>query len=138
MTNGLVSVVKAQNPGHTRISTSTLEPLGGYGLMLSSFLFRYFLKFEKFIPSKAHPGVMAAEHGADGPIEGNNKSQRHDSWSHCSVIVGFHGNHSLVSQRFIDACSRVGIPLRADLNTPYGTIGVAKVSRFPLCFSLLI
>jgi hypothetical protein len=82
-TNGLVSVVKAQNPGHTRISTSTLEPFGGYILVLSSLLFRYFLKFEKFVPSKAHPGVMAVEHGADGPIEGNNKYQRRDSLIHC-------------------------------------------------------
>jgi hypothetical protein len=54
-----------------------------------------------------------------------------------SVTVGFYGNHSFAAQRFIDACSRVGIPLRSDLNTPQGTLGVAKVSRFDLRFPLV-
>ena len=44
------------------------------------------------------------------------------------AVVGFHDNYSPITQRFIEACTRVGIPLRADLNTPRGTAGVAKVS----------
>jgi choline dehydrogenase len=61
-----------------------------------------------------------------------------------ALTVGFHGNHSLAAQRFIEACTRAGIPLSVDLNTPRGTLGVAKVSlRFSptdiiLTFSLLI
>ena len=55
-----------------------------------------------------------------------------------SATVGFHGNHSTTAQRFIDACTRVGIPLRADLNTPRGTLGVAKVSGVSLRLALLI
>jgi choline dehydrogenase len=37
--------------------------------------FRYFRKFEKFVPSKAHPGVNADEHGSDGPVESKKKHQ---------------------------------------------------------------
>lgn len=44
------------------------------------------------------------------------------------AAVGFHDNNSDITQRFIEACGRVGIPRRADLNTSRGTVGVAKVS----------
>ncbi|KAH9995649.1 GMC oxidoreductase [Russula compacta] len=74
---------------------------------------KYFVKFEKFVPNKAYPGVIADEHGVNGPVE-----------------VGFHGYHSAITQRFIEACSRVGIPLRADLNSPHGTAGVAKLMTY--------
>jgi hypothetical protein len=43
------------------------------------------------------------------------------------AAVGFHDNNSDITQRFIEACGRVGIPIRADLNTSGGTVGVAKV-----------
>jgi len=54
------------------------------------------------------------------------------------AAVGFHDNYSVITQRFIEACTRVGIPLRADLNTPRGTVGVAKVSGLSGPFFILI
>jgi choline dehydrogenase len=48
--------------------------------VLTSWPFRYFLKFEKFIPSKVHPGVNAAEHGSDGPVEGDKNFNVHSTW----------------------------------------------------------
>ncbi|KAI0303567.1 GMC oxidoreductase [Multifurca ochricompacta] len=89
--------------------------LGGEGAETWAYkdFHKYFLKFEKFVPSKAHPQVVANEHGVNGPIE-----------------VGFHGNHAANTQRFIDACSRAGIPRLADLNTPRGSLGVAKVLTY--------
>ncbi|KAH9052988.1 GMC oxidoreductase [Lactarius deliciosus] len=74
---------------------------------------KYFLRFEKFVPNRSHPGVVEGEHGSNGPIE-----------------VGFHGYHSVFSTRFIAACGHVGIPSRADLNTHHGTCGVAKVMTY--------
>ncbi|KAN0134588.1 hypothetical protein V8E53_007734 [Lactarius tabidus] len=73
---------------------------------------KYFLRFEKFVPNKSYPGVVKSERGSNGPIE-----------------VGFHSHQSIFGKLFIDACSRAGIPHRADFNTPNGTCGVAKVSR---------
>ncbi|KAH9030564.1 GMC oxidoreductase [Lactarius hengduanensis] len=74
---------------------------------------KYFLRFEKFVPNRSHPGVVEGEHGSNGPIE-----------------VGFHGYHSAFSTRFIAACGHVGIPPRADLNTHRGTCGVAKLMTY--------
>lgn len=74
---------------------------------------KYFLRFEKFVANKSHPGVVEGERGSNGPIE-----------------VGFHGNHSVFAKWFIDACTRVGIPSRADLNTSHGTCGVAKLMTY--------
>lgn len=74
---------------------------------------KYFLRFEKFVPHKSYPGVVESERGFNGPIE-----------------VGFHSNHSVFAKLFIDACSRVGIPQRADFNTPNGTCGVAKLMTY--------
>ncbi|KAH8990270.1 GMC oxidoreductase [Lactarius akahatsu] len=74
---------------------------------------KYFLRFEKFVPNRSHPGVVEGEHGSNGPIE-----------------VGFHGYHSVFSTRFIAACGHVGIPSRADLNTHHGTCGVAKLMTY--------
>ncbi len=54
------------------------------------------------------------------------------------AAVGFHDNYSSITQRFIEACTRVGIPPRADLNTPRGTVGVAKVSGLSGPFFILI
>jgi len=54
------------------------------------------------------------------------------------AAVGFHDNYSPITQRFIEACARVGIPPRADLNTPRGTVGVAKVSGLSGPFFILI
>ncbi len=42
--------------------------------VFTSWLFRYFLRFEKFVPNKSHPGVVEGEHGSNGPIEGTKKS----------------------------------------------------------------
>ncbi|KAH8987121.1 GMC oxidoreductase [Lactarius hatsudake] len=75
---------------------------------------KYFLRFEKFVPNRSHPGVVEGEHGSNGPIE-----------------VGFHGYHSVFSTRFIAACGHVGIPSRADFNTHHGTCGVAKIFTIP-------
>lgn len=58
-------------------------------------------------------------------------SMSHGPVRDCPTVVaavGFHDNYSSITQRFIEACTRVGIPPRADLNTPRGTVGVAKVS----------
>ncbi|KAH9055222.1 GMC oxidoreductase [Lactarius vividus] len=89
--------------------------LGGEGAEAWAYkdFHRYFLRFERFVPNRSHPGVVEGEHGTNGPIE-----------------VGFHGYHSVFSRRFIDACSHVGIPPRADLNTHRGTCGVAKVVTY--------
>ncbi|KAF8270546.1 alcohol oxidase [Lactarius quietus] len=72
---------------------------------------KYFLRFERFVPNRSYP-VVESERSSNGPIE-----------------VGFHSNQSVFAKLFIDACGRVGIPYRADFNTPNGTCGVAKVSR---------
>lgn len=55
-----------------------------------------------------------------------------------ALAVGFHDNFSPITQRFIETCTRVGIPPRADLNTPRGTVGVAKVSELSGPFFILI
>ncbi|KAI0052309.1 GMC oxidoreductase [Auriscalpium vulgare] len=89
--------------------------LGGVGAQSWAYknLKKYFLKFENFTPSKLHPGVDASLRGALGPVN-----------------VGFHGNHSVISESFIEACANVGIPRTSDLNTAHGTNGVAKVMTY--------
>lgn len=54
------------------------------------------------------------------------------------AAVGFHDNYSAITQRFMEACTRVGIPSLADFNTPRGTVGVAKVSGLVGPFFILI
>ncbi|KZV65546.1 GMC oxidoreductase [Peniophora sp. CONT] len=72
---------------------------------------KYFMKFERFTPSKIHPEVLPADRGASGLVN-----------------VGFHGNDSLITQCFIKACQQIGIPRVPDLNTMKGSKGVAKFS----------
>ncbi|KAI0067248.1 alcohol oxidase [Artomyces pyxidatus] len=74
---------------------------------------KYFTKFEKFVPSPIHPGVNPLLHGLSGPVE-----------------VGFFGYHSDITQRFIEACEQTGIKRSPDLNTPQGTLGVAKLMTY--------
>ncbi|KAJ7151717.1 alcohol oxidase [Mycena filopes] len=71
---------------------------------------KYFLRFETFSASKAHPGVNPLVHGSEGPIQ-----------------TGFFGYFSTISSIFIQACSNAGIPFTEDFNTPSGTMGVGKV-----------
>jgi hypothetical protein len=45
--------------------------------------------------------------------------------------AGFFGHFSTITAKFIAACNNAGIALKSDLNTPDGTLGVAKVGRSP-------
>ncbi|KAI0322115.1 alcohol oxidase [Amylostereum chailletii] len=87
-----------------------------------STLTKYFKKFEKFNPSEAHPDVDVTHRGSAGPVN-----------------VGFYGNHSEITERFIKSCEEIGIPRVSDLNTSKGSIGVAKThSVSPLKFMTYI
>jgi len=74
---------------------------------------KYFLKFEKFIPSKFFPDVDVSLRGVSGLVD-----------------VGFHGNFSGITSRFLDSCENIGIPRSHDLNTPKGTLGAAKLMTY--------
>ncbi|KAJ6590599.1 alcohol oxidase [Mycena vulgaris] len=74
---------------------------------------KYFLRFEKFSPSTAHPSVQTSLRGTKGLID-----------------TGFFGHFSNITAKFIAACKNAGIALRSDLNTPDGTLGVAKVVTY--------
>ena len=52
--------------------------------------------------------------------------------------VGFFGNFSPITRRFLDACENIGLPRELDLNTPKGTLGVAKVSLQKIRFKYLL
>lgn len=43
------------------------------------------------------------------------------------VPVGYSGNFSKVSEKFLEACAEVGIPYIPDINTSAGCIGSSKV-----------
>ncbi|KAI0368021.1 GMC oxidoreductase [Pilatotrama ljubarskyi] len=74
---------------------------------------RYLLKFEKFHPSPKYPDVDASLRGKSGPVE-----------------VGYFGYASFGTPRFIEACTKVGIPATPDVNTAKGTMGVTKVLTY--------
>lgn len=67
-TNGPASAGRAQKRGHTMISASTEYTTLSSGVDLV--VIRYFLRFEKFVPNEAYPGVVESERGSNGPIEG--------------------------------------------------------------------
>ncbi|KAJ7818787.1 choline dehydrogenase [Mycena olivaceomarginata] len=76
---------------------------------------KYFLRFENFTPSAAHPAVDSSMRGSSGPIQ------------------SFRILHSIAST-FITAYSMAGIPFTDDFNTPHGTLWVGKVLNRPnLC-----
>ena len=95
-------------------------------------MLRYFLKFEKYIPSKLFPGVDTTQRGAKGLVEGeffyryvrDVKDNMACMTFFCAV--GFFGNFSPITRRFLDACENIGLSREHDLNTPKGTLGVAK------------
>ncbi|KAI0359706.1 GMC oxidoreductase [Trametes cingulata] len=72
---------------------------------------KYLLKFEKFHPSPKYPQVDASLRGRSGPVE-----------------VGYFGYASFGTPRFIEACTKVGIPATPDVNTVKGTMGVTKLT----------
>ncbi|KAF7362514.1 GMC oxidoreductase 9 [Mycena venus] len=72
---------------------------------------KYFLRFEKFSPSTSHRDVDDSARGMTGPVD-----------------TGFFGHFSSITTKFITACQNAGMALKSDLNTPDGTLGVAKVS----------
>lgn len=74
---------------------------------------KYFMKFEKFIPSKKFPLVDASLRGPRGPVE-----------------IGFFDYFSHIGARFIKSCVEIGIPHVHDLNTHLGSLGVAKIMTF--------
>ncbi|KAJ7453616.1 GMC oxidoreductase [Mycena galericulata] len=73
---------------------------------------KYFLRFEKFSPSTSHRNVQVSSRGTTGPID-----------------TGFFGHFSTITSKFIAACQNAGITPKSDLNTPEGTLGVAKGQR---------
>lgn len=74
---------------------------------------KYFLKFEKFSPSKSFASVDSSLRGAAGPIQ-----------------TGYFGNFSRFSSSFVEACKEVGIPYRPDINTASGTLGTSKIMTY--------
>ncbi|KAF8198299.1 alcohol oxidase [Mycena galopus ATCC 62051] len=74
---------------------------------------KYFLRFERFSPSTTHRKVKVSSRGTTGPID-----------------TGFFGHFSSITTRFIAACRKIGIAFKSDLNTPDGTLGVAKVMTY--------
>ncbi|KAI8980017.1 GMC oxidoreductase [Trametes punicea] len=73
----------------------------------------YMLKFEKFHPSPEYPEVDASLRGKSGPVH-----------------VGFFGYASPGTRKFIEACTKIGIPATPDVNTHKGTIGVTKAMTY--------
>ncbi|KAI0775063.1 GMC oxidoreductase [Trametes elegans] len=74
---------------------------------------KYILKLEKFVPSSRYPDVDATLRGNSGPVE-----------------MGYNSYASLGTGRFIEACTKVGIPAVADVNTAKGTLGATKAVTF--------
>ncbi|PCH39400.1 GMC oxidoreductase [Wolfiporia cocos MD-104 SS10] len=74
---------------------------------------QYFLKFEKFHPSKKFSLVDTVLRGSAGPVN-----------------IGYYGNIAESTVAFIEACERAGIPRNPDFNTPKGTLGANKVLTF--------
>jgi len=73
----------------------------------------YFLKFEKFHPSREYSLVDTSLRGSAGPIH-----------------IGYFGNTAKSTTQFLEACGRAGIALRPDLNTHKGTLGASKTMTF--------
>ncbi|KAJ8496586.1 hypothetical protein ONZ51_g1036 [Trametes cubensis] len=73
----------------------------------------YMLKFEKFHPSPNYPDVDASLRGKSGPVE-----------------IGYFGYASAGTPKFIEACTKVGIPATPDVNTPKGSLGVTKAMTY--------
>ncbi|KAH9902635.1 GMC oxidoreductase [Cubamyces lactineus] len=73
----------------------------------------YMLKFEKFHPSPKYPDVDASLRGKSGPVE-----------------IGYFGYASAGTPKFIEACTKAGIPATPDVNTPKGSLGVTKVMTY--------
>ncbi|KAL5492912.1 hypothetical protein ACEPAI_4360 [Sanghuangporus weigelae] len=85
---------------------------GAEGWAFSEFQ-KYFLKFEKFIPSNQYPDVDTSKRGLSGAVE-----------------VGFFGNFSKFCSKWLDACEEAGIERVADANTSAGTLGATKVLTY--------
>lgn len=74
---------------------------------------RYFLKFERFHPSREYPHVDVSLRGSAGPVQ-----------------VGYFGNTSPLTRKFLDACDNAGVTRNPDFNTPKGTLGSSKAMTF--------
>ncbi|THH32228.1 hypothetical protein EUX98_g1965 [Antrodiella citrinella] len=70
---------------------------------------KYFLKFERYNPSKLFASVDKSLRGSTGVVD-----------------VGHFGYRSIMGTAFVTACDKAGITRRDDLNSPAGTIGVAQ------------
>lgn len=44
------------------------------------------------------------------------------------VTVGYFGNTSPLTRKFLDACDNAGVTRNPDFNTPKGTLGSSKVN----------
>ncbi|KAJ6614872.1 alcohol oxidase [Mycena sp. CBHHK59/15] len=86
--------------------------LDGAGIWSYQNLRKYFLRFEKFSPSSAHPNVDASLRGSTGPID-----------------TGFFSYFSTIASTFIDTCTNAGLRFKSDFNTPKGTLGAGKGRR---------
>jgi choline dehydrogenase len=73
---------------------------------------KYFLKFENHIPHPKFP-VDISLRGTSGP-----------------VTTGYFGNFANITSKFVEACTRIGIPRNPDFNTINGTMGVNKLMTY--------
>ncbi|KAF7791728.1 hypothetical protein EIP86_002752 [Pleurotus ostreatoroseus] len=73
----------------------------------------YFIKYERYNPSHAFPGVDPTLRGAQGLVD-----------------IGYHGHCSQPTAIFIEACKAAGIAHSHDINTHKGTMGVTKIMTY--------
>ncbi|CCM03610.1 uncharacterized protein FIBRA_05748 [Fibroporia radiculosa] len=71
---------------------------------------RYFLKFEKFHPSKTYGPTDLTSRSFTGPVN-----------------VGYFSHTAASTKVFLEACSNAGVSPNPDFNTSRGTLGVNKV-----------
>ncbi|KAF8641732.1 hypothetical protein AX16_009842 [Volvariella volvacea WC 439] len=73
----------------------------------------YFNKFENYKADTRYPQVDTSVKGNSGP-----------------VTIGYNSTISPKSGHFVEACTRLGVPLSHDFNTTKGTMGVNRVMTY--------
>ena len=79
--------------------------------------YRYFRKFEKYLPDPEQPYIDQFLKGTNGPVR-----------------VGYHTYIGPPAKAFVKAAINLGIPHNSDFNTAQGSIGVNRVcATFSVC-----
>lgn len=105
--------------------------LTGTRVMLTHTTVSYIKKYEKFTGNTKYPNVDASLRGTSGPVHSKRINTPAGICLFILPSVGF-GYAAKGTSEFLKACSNIGIPHVADLNTAEGTLGVSKVRSCPV------